>query len=189
MGCVSQRHRREGMPWADQVLATNAAWDKTTRTAFLLALPTDRQTWDRAEAQGVTEEYWERTRVFLGGATPPADIAYALSRLLNIGQIGQSFEQAAMTARDVPTALLVQTLDRVLQALQDPQPPPFGHLTGYYVVQILGALDSRADADLGTTARFEWAFLPLLREIVRRVCLRSAYPRCRRPFRVRRVRR
>jgi hypothetical protein len=50
-----------------------------------------------------------------------------------------------------------------LEVLQAPQ-PPFGHLTGYYVVQILGALDARADADLGTIARLEWAFLPLLHD-------------------------
>src|SRR4051794_30740214 len=114
MGYVSQRFGRDGTAWADHILETHDR-DKRARAAFPLALPTDRVTWDRVEAQDVVAEYWARTRVFLGAGTPPEDIEYVLTQLSAGGQVGQAFEHAAMTANNIPTALLVQSLDRVLE--------------------------------------------------------------------------
>jgi hypothetical protein len=50
----------------------------------------------------------------------------------------------------------------VLQVLQDPNHTVW-HLASYNLIQILGALDKREDIDVAAIARYEWAYLPLLR--------------------------
>jgi len=162
MGYASTRYRTDGLAWVDRTLEEHQDWSARARTALLLAIPSDRPTWDRVEGQGVVQEYWARTRAYLGHGTTPQDIAYAISHLLGAGQVAQAFEQAGTSAQQTPTAALTQTLDAVLQALQEPQ-PAVGHLAEYYVVRILGALDTRADIDVSAIAGYEWAYLPLLR--------------------------
>ena len=162
MGYASERYRRDGMAWVNRTLADHRDLSPNARTALLLATPNDRPTWERAEQQGVGPEYWRRTKVFLGRDTTPDDIAYAITHLLAAGQVPQAFEQVSMAAQQAPTPVLTQTLDSVLQALQDQQ-CPLGHLVSYYVVQILNALDQRHDIDAAAIARYEWAYLPLLR--------------------------
>jgi hypothetical protein len=105
MGYVSQRFRRDGMPWVDHILETHDR-DKRARAAFLLALPTIRVTWDRVEAQDVVAEYWARTRVFLGAGAPPEDVEYALTQLLAGGQVAQVFEHAAMEGKQHPNSAI-----------------------------------------------------------------------------------
>jgi hypothetical protein len=161
IGYASERYRREGMPWVDRTLTDHQGWNPNTRTALLLAASSDRPTWDRAEQQGVGLD-WRRTRVFLGHGTTPEDIAYAITHLLAADQIPQAFEQVSMSAQKIPTPLLTQTLDRVLQALQDPQ-RPWGHLVSFNIVRILNVLDQRNDIDAAAIAHYEWAYLPLLR--------------------------
>lgn len=163
MGYASERYRRKGMPWVDRTLTEHPDWTPGQRMAILLATPSDRPTWDRAEQHGVTTDYWHRNRIFLGRNTPPEDITYAINQLLAADRISEAFEQVSMSAQQAPTPTLTLMLDRVLQALQDPQ-HPFGHLASYQIIEILNALDQRHDIDAATIARYEWAYLPLLRD-------------------------
>ena len=73
--------------------------------------------------RGARAPYWTPTRY-------PEAIKYALTKPSAAGQVGQAFEQAAMTANIVPKALMMP-LDRVLKVLQAPQ-PPLGYLSDYY---------------------------------------------------------
>jgi hypothetical protein len=164
MGYVQQRHQQAGMAWVDATLAKHQDWTPTQRAILFLGLPNNsREVWDRVDAQGVATEYWSRARVFLGRDATPEDITYVLTHLLAADQIPQALEQASMAAAQAPTPILTQVLDRVLAALHDAK-QPWGHMLSYYLVQILNALDQREDIDSISIARYEWAYLPLLRE-------------------------
>ena len=162
MGYANERYRSEGMQWIDHTLAKHHDWNANTRAALLLAIPSEKLTWERAEQHKVIPEFWKRTRPILGSDAASDDVVYAVGHLLGAGQVSQAFERASMNARKLPTAMIGQTLDALLQVLQN-QREPVDHLVSYYLVQLLNALDERQDIDLGTMARYEWAFLPLLR--------------------------
>jgi len=162
MGYVSEQYRHRGIAWVDDALAKHPEWNPTVRALLLLALPSDRAVWDRAAQHGAANEYWSRVRVFLGPVATPEDIAYAVTSLLGADQVPQALEQASMAAQHALTPVLTQTLDRVLAALQDTK-RPWGHLVSYYLIQIFNALDQRTDIDPIAIARYEWAYLPLLR--------------------------
>jgi len=154
MGFAYERYRIGGMAWVDRTLASHMEWSALTRALLLLAAPSERTTWDRVQAQGVTAEYWSRCGVFLGPAATGDDIAFAIGQLLAAGQVAQAFDQAGIHAKETPTPTLLATLDRVLEALQDPE-AKVGQMVGYYVVQILGVLDTRDDVDIGRIAAYE----------------------------------
>ncbi|HUQ94741.1 MAG TPA: hypothetical protein VM120_23875 [Bryobacteraceae bacterium] len=162
-GFAYERCRTCGMAWVDQTLASHAECSALSRALLLLAAPSERTTWDRVQAQGVTAEYWSRFRACLRPGTTADDIAFAIGQLLAAGQVAQAFDQAAIHAEETPTPTLIATLELVLEALQDPD-AKVGQVVGYDVVQILGVLDTRDDIDIGRIAAYEWAFLPVLRD-------------------------
>jgi hypothetical protein len=162
MGYVAERYTTGGIAWVDGVLAHRPDWTTETRVRFLHALPSTRSIWERVEAHGCTQQFWQRTRVYLTAGTTPEDFAYAVTHLLENGQASQALDQVGMFARRTPTGILTQTLDALLQALQGGG-QNLNHLLGYHVIQILAELDRRNDIDIGIIARLEWAFLPLLR--------------------------
>jgi len=164
MGYIQQRHQQAGMAWVDATLAKHQDWTPTQRALLLLALPNNsREVWDRVDAQGVARDYWSRAGVFLGLGATPEDITYAMTNLLAADQVPQALEQAGMAAMQVSTLILTQVLDRVLAALNDAE-GPWDHMHSYYIVQILSALDQRNDIAPLAVARYEWAYLPLLRD-------------------------
>lgn len=161
MGYAYGRYQADGMNWVDQTLAAHEEWSKNAIAALLLAIPTDRTTWERVEQHEVTNEYWRATTVFLKRDTPAEDIAYTLTHLLNAQQVPRALELASMLAAKTPTAVLTQVLDSILPALEA-EPKRFSQL-GYHVTQILNALDTRDDIEPGVIGRHEWIMLPLLR--------------------------
>ncbi|MEN6536496.1 MAG: hypothetical protein ABFD89_22765 [Bryobacteraceae bacterium] len=163
MGFASERCRTRGIAWVDETLASHPQRSALARALLLLAAPSEHSTWERVQAQGVTAEYWSRSRVLLGAGATADDIAFAIHQLLAAGQVAQALEQAGMHAKDTPTPILTATLDRVLDALQDSS-AKVGQSLGYHVVQILSVLDTRDDIDIARIAQYEWAYLPLVRD-------------------------
>jgi hypothetical protein len=93
---------------------------------------------------------------------------FGIGKLLAAGR-GMAAAQAAVHNRKiVPTAMLVEALDKALIELGAMSSP--GREAGnfqYYLEQLLQELDGRSDVDDGEIARLEWAYCPFLRHSAR----------------------
>jgi transcriptional regulator with XRE-family HTH domain len=163
MGFVNDRYRRLGDAWAEKVRALIAD-DSRALTTFYLAIPASRSIWERVASAGLNVEklYWKEARIYLGKSEELSDVQFALERLYSAGQIKTILDTAWVNAERLAGTDLVQALDSALKALNEKR-MELTQDVAYSITQILSALPSKPDLTEDAVARFEWAFLPLLR--------------------------
>ena len=71
--------------WVDQQLSQG--WQKHQLLAFLLLIPSERETWHRVERilGDAADNYWNQVR-FIPWGMEPADLVYAAEKLASNGQ-------------------------------------------------------------------------------------------------------
>jgi transcriptional regulator with XRE-family HTH domain len=162
-GFVNDRYRRLGEAWAEKVLPLIEN-DSRALTTFYLAVPASRSIWERVASAGpdVEKLYWEEVRVYLGKSEKLSDVQFALERLYSAGRIKSVLDTAWVNADRLPGRDLVKVLDAALKDLNEKR-IELTQEVAYSIAQILSALPSKPDLTEDAIARFEWAFLSVLR--------------------------
>lgn len=162
-GFVIDRYARLGEAWAEKALPLVRDSTRALVT-FFLALPVSRRTWEQVAASGPQAEklYWEEVRAYLGKDEQLPDVQFAMERLYNARRIADVIHTAWLNAARLSGLELVRVLESAIAALNEKR-MELTQDTVYSISQVMSALPDKPGVSEETVARFEWAFLPLLR--------------------------
>lgn len=167
IGCINT----QGIDWAYNLLdrAHAEGWtEDMILTVLLMMGGAMRRLWDRVAAFGpaIEAEYWKRVPG-LSLSQAQGDELFGIGKLLAAGRGMAAASAAAHSRQPVPTATLIEALDKALIELNRPDAGFEAGNFQYYLERILQELDQRADAEDTEIARLEWAYCPFLRHTPR----------------------
>ncbi|MEO8339941.1 MAG: hypothetical protein ABI604_09525 [Nitrospirota bacterium] len=145
--------------WVDQQLGKG--WHKDQLLAFFLLIPSERETWHRAERilGNAADNYWKQVQ-FIPWGMEAADVLYAAEKLASNGQPVAAINCLYILARKkVPipmplaSAALLGALSKEEQQKQ---------LDQHHTVEVIKWLQKNAPADSDELFKIEWYYLPLL---------------------------
>lgn len=172
-GYIRGRHSAVGWEWTDTLFkkAKRERWPPKTVLRFSLALPVERQSWDRISVFGerIEREYWQRVGYIFLPRGRDEDVKFAAAKLLKEGRPIDAFIAAKFSPAALPWGLLVEILRGVSKAVGE------GHEQripdSYYVQKYFEAMDVDEAANEDEIAQLEWIYLPLLTESKRQLRL------------------
>lgn len=163
-GWVQRMVQTNGFEWVHRTVARLREKTHDAQAAFLLALPSQRETWDLAAAfeEEVERDYWKSMRPWAEEADA---LQHLLERLLEHERPWAGIDLLATTfaGGDEQARPPVKLVERVLQAAlrASPKDDPHAFISGYEVGVLLDWL-VEAGADTPTLVRLEWAYFSLL---------------------------
>jgi hypothetical protein len=162
-GFIWMRYRIAGWFWVDNVL--DRCIIEEDRASFLLALPFEKETWLRANKNEIRRhKYWKNCRAW-NYELEEGDLQLAVESLIEHNRPAATFDLLAMaihSKRPIPTETLLAPLEAILQLGEESAKEQFHHAQAYDIVEIIGALQDKADVDLTRLLRIEWNFLGML---------------------------
>lgn len=167
IGCIDV----QGIDWAYDLLdqAARDGWTaEMILTVLLMMGGASRRLWGRVAAFGpeIEDEYWKRAPG-LSLTRAPGEELFGIGKLLAVGRGIAAASAAACSRQSVPTATLIEALDKALVELNAPDPGLEAGNFQYYLEQVLQELDRRADVEDSEIARLEWSYCPFLRHTPR----------------------
>jgi transcriptional regulator with XRE-family HTH domain len=167
IGCIDG----QGIDWAYDLLDRAARNDWTAEmilTVLLMMGGDSRRLWDRVSAFGpeIEDQYWKRVPG-LSLTRAPGEELFGIAKLLSVGRGMAAASAAALSRQSVPTAMLIEALDKALVELSAPNPGFEAGNFQYYLEQILQQLDRRPDVEDSEIARLEWSYCAFLRHTPR----------------------
>ena len=158
-GFVWARCRTHGWGWVNRMLGLG--WDGAQKSAFLLLLPFEEETWRRAADHLGTDgegDYWRSVGVNPYG--PDRDLSIAIQRLIEHGRADAAIHCISTTINRTPgfdADLAVRALLAVLET-----PSLIERVDHHATVEVIKALQATPDVDLDVLFKIEWYFLPWL---------------------------
>jgi hypothetical protein len=165
-GLVAALFANHGSEWSTELFlkARRDEWEKGKIVHVLLALPSNKETWDIAASFGdtVKQEYWKNTNLYLSRDNEDHTV-YAIHQLLEVGRAREAVHFTAGSQQQLPAHLLAKMLT---DAAKEPWPDA-RHLNDatmfqWSVGQLLQRLDSEDEVSEAEVAQLEWAYLALL---------------------------
>jgi hypothetical protein len=156
---VWRRFWTQKWAWLDQQLSQH--WQKDQLLALLLLVPSEEQTWRRAEKilGDDVHDYWKQVRVDPWGLEP-ADLLEAVEKLTSNGQPAIGIDCLYVLAhKKVPIPLPLASA-ALLGALSAPEQQK--QTDQYNIVEVVKWLQENAPSDSDDLFRIEWHYLPLL---------------------------
>lgn len=168
-GMIVSMFPNRGEAWAQSLisLAAREQWGDEAILTILLAIPSNKWTWSKAQEAGSTIEanYWKRAPT-LWMTFDNEDISFALEKLISAGRARHAVDLAGHQLRQgksAPSGLLVKLLLEALrQPIDENLPDNDKVMFQYYVTKILKRLDAAGDVSTEAMLQLEWAYLPLL---------------------------
>lgn len=159
---VWRRYWTQKWAWVDQQLSQG--WQEDHLLAFLLLLPSERQTWRRAEKllAGKIESYWEHVQ-FNPWGMEPDDLLEAAERLASNGQPASAVDclyLLAVKKVPIPMELASGVLSGVLSTEEQQR-----RIDQYHIVELIKWLQENAPVDSDDLFEIEWHYLPLLNRL------------------------
>jgi hypothetical protein len=162
-GWVARMASTEGSEWITATVDAVRGLSQDGQTSFLLALPSERSTWDLAEGfdEDVKTHFWQSVRAW----TDAANLEYLLGKLLDHGRVWAAIDLLAMhcASNDSNAHPPIALVERMLRTgvHVDPKADPSADISGYEIGVLLDYLE-RAEADPKTLVELEWAYFPAL---------------------------
>jgi hypothetical protein len=159
---VWRRSLTQKWTWIDQQLSQD--WQKDQLLAFLLLVPSERETWHRVERilGDAVDNYWKQVR-FIPWGMEAADVVYAAEKLASNGQPAAAINCLYILARKkvpIPMPLASAALLGALN-LEEQQK----QLDGHHTVEVIKWLQKNAPTDSDELFKIEWQYLPLLNRL------------------------
>ncbi|MDF0675658.1 MAG: hypothetical protein P0120_15160 [Nitrospira sp.] len=148
--------------WVDQQLAKG--WHEGQLLAFLLLVPSERETWNRVERILTTkaDKYWKRVR-FIPWGMEAGGLVYAAEKLTSNGQPGTAVNCLYVLAhKKVPIPMPLAS-SALLGALSTEEQQK--QLDQHHTVEVIKWLQKNAPADSDDLFNIEWHYLPLLNRL------------------------
>lgn len=160
---IWRRFWTQRYPWVDRQLSLE--WSLEQKLAFLLKVPSEPETWRRAEtALGERlSEYWAHARVNPWGFEPDQALE-AAEKLAKFGQAAAALDCLYILAEKkapVPISLASSVLNA---ALKDEKQQ--GRIDQHHLAEIIKCLQQQEPPDSQQLFAIEWQFLPLLNRIL-----------------------
>lgn len=148
--------------WVDQQLGKG--WHKDQQLAFLLLIPSERETWHRVERilGNETDTYWKQVR-FSPWGMEAADLLYAAEKLASNGQPAAAINCLYILSRKkvpIPMPLASAALLGALSA--ETQQKQFDQ---HHTVEVIKWLQQNVPAESDDLFKIEWHYLPLLNRL------------------------
>jgi transcriptional regulator with XRE-family HTH domain len=130
---------------------------------ILASLPFSHSLYERVNAvpEPVGKAFWRHVWHFKFDRETDR-LPWAARGLIRSGRVQSAMELVSREPVKVPTGLLVEVLDAVLEQQTTPEAGNDSVMFQYYLEQIFAALDQHADMDLDQLGRLEWAYLKVL---------------------------
>ncbi|CBE69094.1 MAG: hypothetical protein F9K13_06980 [Candidatus Methylomirabilis oxygeniifera] len=159
---VWRRFWTQKWPWVDQQLSQ--PWRKEQLLAFLLLVPSEKQTWRRAERilGGEAHSYWKQVQVSPWGMEPD-DLLEAAEKLTSNGQPARAIDCLYLLADGkvpIPMPLASAALLGALSAEEQQK-----QIDQYHIVEVVKWLQENAPPDSDDLSKIEWYYLPLLNRL------------------------
>jgi hypothetical protein len=164
-GLIVGSHCRLGNAWSETLLAKarTANWDSSRIVEVLLALPSNRQTWQAAAAFGeaVKSQYWKSAQFWQ--SDDEQETLCGARELVQAGRARDAVHQLGGYRQPLPSDFVVELLTKALeqpwsQEVDRNEPVMFQ----WAVCQLLNRLDQDPTVSQDRIARLEWAYLALL---------------------------
>lgn len=157
---------RFGPTWRNRLLHTihNSHWEGDKAALLLKLWPDTPSTWDDVAGLGPETEklYWER-KPALPLLLPPLEAARALQNYLKVKRCIGGLNAVGLEVKGVPGNILVELLNGAITEINE-QPADAIHANiGFEIGQVFESLYAAGDVEVGTIARLEFGYLPLLR--------------------------
>jgi transcriptional regulator with XRE-family HTH domain len=165
-GLIAALVNRYGNTWLRPFLskAREEKWDQSKVLQVLLALPSEKQTWDLAASFGdpVRLAYWKTANVYWSRDSEDETI-HGVNQLLEAGRARAAVHLVAGSSQKLPAQLIVKML---AEAAREPWPNTADGneavMFQWSVVQLLERLDSDDDVSEAEVGQLEWDYLALL---------------------------
>jgi hypothetical protein len=163
LGCLKQKDVEWGYKLLDR--AATEGWTKDMILVVALMMRESRRLWDRVGAFGeeIQNEYWRQVpSISVAGVA--GEGMFVIGKLLSAGRARGAVSVAARQRNVIPSATLVEVLEKALV-----EPLSEKHIDfdvsnfQYYLEHVLQELDTRRDIDDSAIAGLEWAYCPVLR--------------------------
>jgi len=166
-GCTSIK----GQEWL-RSLRSSKFWEEWTskqRADYYVSLPFDEITWDALDAEGdeIHRRYWLEVGINGRGDLEPKDCERIVSKLTEYGRIETAVDFMALYRRKLCNCpnLVAAVLENAIEGKNSGK-VNWGSL-GYGVGELLNLLEASKKIDKPQLAKFEWYFLPLLKDHLR----------------------
>lgn len=148
--------------WVDQQLAKG--WHKDQLLAFLLLIPSERESWNRVERilGNDADNYWKEVK-FIPWGMEATDLLYAAEKLASNGQPTSAVNCLYVLARKkvpIPMPLALSALLGAL-SIEDQQK----QLDQHHTVEVIKWLQKHTPAHSDDLFTIEWTYLPLLNRL------------------------
>ena len=152
--------------WGNRLIdrALSEEWNSEAIGGVLLAsLPFSQSLYERVDAMPdpVRTAFWRNVRHYKFDRETDR-LPWAIRGLIANGRVQSAMELVSREPMKMPTDLLVEVLDAVLEQQITPTAGNDSVMFQYYLEQIFAALDQHADMDLDRLGRLEWAYLKVL---------------------------
>jgi hypothetical protein len=156
---VWRRFWTQNWAWLDHQL--RQPWTKDQLLALLLLVPSEEQTWSRAEAilEGGLHSYWKQVRVDPWGLEPNALLEAAEKLTSNEQPVAAVDCLYVLTHKKVPIPLPLASAALLGALSTSEQQKKIDH---YRTVDVIKWLQDNAPLDSDDLFRIEWNYLPLL---------------------------
>jgi len=157
-GFVCSRYANRGWVWVDGL--DKNGWTPSQTGRFLSNLPFTEDTWKRVKELlgGDEAEYWNR--VSINEYQVKSDLYIAVDKLLEFRRPSSAIRCLYRILDEKQTLDKARTFNALLLALSTTE--PVNSMDGYYIVEIIKALQNDSTTSLDDLARIEWAYLQLL---------------------------
>ena len=152
--------------WGERLVdrALSEGWNAESIGGVLLAsLPFSQSLYERVDAVpgAVGTAFWRGVWHFKFDRETER-LPWAVRGLIANGRVHSAMELVSREPVKMPTDLLVEVLDAVLEQQVSATPGNDSVMFQYYLEQIFAALDQHSDMDLDRLGRLEWAYLKVL---------------------------
>jgi len=157
-GFVGSRHYSRGWGWIDGL--NKSSWSAAQIGLLLCYVPFMEEAWNRAtDWLGESEiEYWSKTSALPYHAH--GDMGYAIDKLIIYKRPHAAIACLYTSLHDKKLLDRSRSVTALLAAVSSPEPT--GTMDGYYIVEIIKALQEDPETKPDDLFHVEWAYLPLL---------------------------
>jgi transcriptional regulator with XRE-family HTH domain len=165
-GLIVALLNRSGSTWSRAFLsqAQQEKWDHSKVLQVLLALPSEKQTWDIAASFGnsVRLQYWRSANAYWSRDSED-EAVYGINQLLEAGRARAAVHLVAGSRQNLPARLIVRMLtDAAKEPWSNTGDGNEATMFQWSVVQLLDRLTSDDDVSEAEVGQLEWDYLALL---------------------------
>jgi transcriptional regulator with XRE-family HTH domain len=163
-GLAAARFHDEKESWAHNILevAVKESLSDEAIVELLLALPSQRSTWDAAAALGVSinDAYWKDATFFVHNETAE-NVEYGIAQMVSAGRAPEVVERIANDSSAIDSETILRVLHR---ATCDPLPTGNNDVVMFQwgIARLLTRLETDSAVSEDAIAQLEWQYLAVL---------------------------